>query len=99
MTWMQNYDPLGSAVWSTVMAVAPAALLLVGMTVFRWRIHTSAFVGLGAALAVAVAGYRMPFEIAVGAAVYGALFGAFPIGWIILNVIFLYQLTVERGLF
>jgi lactate permease len=41
----------------------------------------------------------MPFEIAVGAAVYGALFGAFPIGWIILNVIFLYQLTVERGLF
>lgn len=96
---MQNYDPLGSAVWSTVMAVAPAALLLVGMTVFRWRIHTSAFVGLGAALAVAVAGYRMPFEIAVGAAVYGALFGAFPIGWIILNVIFLYQLTVERGLF
>jgi lactate permease len=99
MTWMQNYDPLGSALWSTVMAATPAALLLVGMTVFRWRIHTSAFVGLGAAIAVAVAGYRMPFEIAVGAAVYGALFGAFPIGWIILNVIFLYQLTVERGLF
>lgn len=96
---MQNYDPLGSAGWSTVMAAAPAALLLVGMTIFRWRIHTSAFVGLGAALAVAVAGYRMPFEIAAGAAVYGALFGAFPIGWIILNVIFLYQLTVERGLF
>lgn len=96
---MQNYDPLGSAGWSTVMAAAPAALLLVGMTLFRWRIHTSAFVGLGAALAVAVAGYRMPFEIAAGAAVYGALFGAFPIGWIILNVIFLYQLTVERGLF
>ncbi len=99
MTWMQNYDPLGSGVWSTVMAAAPAALLLVGMTVFRWKIHTSAFVGLGAALAVAVAGYRMPFEIAAGSAVYGALFGAFPIGWIILNVIFLYQLTVERGLF
>ena len=96
---MQNYDPLGSALWSTVMAASPAVLLLVGMTVFRWRIHTSAFVGLAAALAVAVAGYRMPFEIAVGSAVYGALFGAFPIGWIILNVIFLYQLTVERGLF
>ncbi len=96
---MQNYDPLGSAVWSTVMAATPAALLLLGMTVFRWRIHASAIVGLGAALVVAVAGYRMPFEIAAGAAVYGALFGAFPIGWIILNVIFLYQLTVERGLF
>jgi lactate permease len=86
-------------VGSTLMAALPAVLLLVGMTVFRWKIHTAAFVGLGAALAVAVAGYRMPFEIAAGAAVYGALFGAFPIGWIILNVIFLYQLTVERGLF
>lgn len=99
MTWTQSYDPLGGMVGSTLMAALPAVLLLVGMTVFRWKIHTSAFVGLGAALAVAVAGYRMPFEIAAGAAVYGALFGAFPIGWIILNVIFLYQLTVERGLF
>jgi len=51
------------------------------------------------ALAVAIVTYRMPISAAAGATIYGAAYGLFPIGWIILNLIFLYQLTVERGLF
>ena len=61
--------------------------------------HLAALLGLAVALAVALCVYRMPIPAAAGSALYGSAFGLFPIGWIVLNVIFLYQLTVERGLF
>jgi lactate permease len=98
MIWLQNYQPLSSAVLSTLVAALPAAVLLLGMTLGRLRIHTAALTGLGVALAVAVFVYGMPVRLAWGAAGYGAAFGLFPIGWIILNVMFLYELTVRRGL-
>ena len=98
MVWPQNYEPLGSGALSTLVAALPAAALLLGMTVGRLRIHTAALTGLAVALAVAVFGYRMPVRLAFGAAGYGAAFGLFPVGWIILNVMFLYELTVRRGL-
>jgi lactate permease len=98
MIWPQNYDPFGTAVVSTLVASLPAAVLLLGMTLGRLRIHAAALSGLGVALAVAVLAYRMPARLAFGAAGYGAAFGLFPIGWIILNVMFLYELTVKRGL-
>jgi lactate permease len=98
MIWLQNYQPLSSAVLSTLVAALPAAVLLLGMTLGRLRIHTAALAGLGVALAVAVFAYGMPVRLAWGAAGYGAAFGLFPIGWIILNVMFLYELTVRRGL-
>ncbi|HOY60802.1 MAG TPA: L-lactate permease, partial [Verrucomicrobiota bacterium] len=58
-----------------------------------------AWLGLGVALALALGVYRMPVQPVFGATGYGAAYGLFPIGWIILNLIFLYQLTVRRGLF
>jgi lactate permease len=98
MVWPQNYEPLGSGALSTLVAALPAAALLLGMTVGRLRIHTAALTGLAIALVVAVFGYRMPVRLAFGAAGYGAAFGLFPVGWIILNILFLYELTVRRGL-
>ena len=98
MIWHQNYEPLGSALLSTLVAALPAAVLLLGMTLGRLKIHAAALAGLGVALAVAVLAYGMPARLAFGAAGYGAAFGMFPIGWIILNVMFLYELTVRRGL-
>ncbi|MBI5774991.1 MAG: L-lactate permease [Verrucomicrobia bacterium] len=59
----------------------------------------AALLGLGVALGVALFAYRMPTDAALATAGYGAAYGLFPIGWIILNLIFLYQLTVEKGLF
>jgi lactate permease len=98
MIWHQNYDPLGNAWLSTAAASLPAAVLLVGMTLGRLRIHVAALAGVAVALVVAVLVYRMPAQIAFGSAGYGAAFGLFPIGWIIINVMFLYELTVKRGL-
>jgi len=97
--WSQNYDPFGHPWLSTVMAAIPVVVLLGAIAVFHLRSHLAALLGLVVALILAIAGYRMPVDAALAAAGYGAAFGLFPIGWIILNVIFLYQLTVDRGLF
>src|SRR5256885_608595 len=97
--WLQNYDPLGSAFLSTTVAALPVVVLLSAIAIFRIRIHFSALLGLIVALAVALFAYKMPLKAAAATTVYGAAYGLFPIGWIILNLIFLYQLTVKRGLF
>ena len=99
MPWLQNYDPLGSVLLSTLVAALPVVVLLGAIAWFHVRIHLAALLGLAVALAVAVFAYRMPVTAAAATTVYGAAYGLFPIGWIILNLIFLYQLTVDKGLF
>jgi lactate permease len=97
--WPQNYDPLGNAVLSTIAAAIPVVFLLAAIAWFHIRIHLAAIGGLIVALAIAIGVYHMPVDAAAAATVFGAAFGLMPIGWIILNVIFLYQLTVMRGHF
>jgi lactate permease len=99
MAWIQVYDPLGSAWLSTAAAALPIVLLLVALAVLEWRAHVAAGAGLLAALAVSVAVYGMPVSAAAATAVYGAAFGLLPIGWIIVNAVFLYNLTVATGQF
>lgn len=97
--WMQNYDPLGQPFLSTLMAALPVLVLLGSIAFLKIRIHYSALLGLGVALATAVFVYGMPVKAAGATTFLGAAYGLFPIGWIILNLIFLYQLTVQKGLF
>ncbi|HWQ90206.1 MAG TPA: L-lactate permease, partial [Clostridia bacterium] len=97
--WLQNYDPLHNAFGSTLVAAVPVVVLLGSIAFLKIRIHLSALLGLAVALLVAMVVYRMPVSAAVAASGYGAAFGLFPIGWMILNIIFLYELTVRRGLF
>ena len=99
MQWLQTYDPLGSALISTLVATLPVLVLLGSIALLKIEIHYSALMGLAVALGVALFAYGMPLQQATGAAIYGAAYGLFPIGWIILNLIFLYQLTVNEGLF
>ena len=99
MTWLQNYDPLHNVALSTAVAALPIVVLLAAIGVFKVRIHFAALLGLTIALTIAIFVFGMPAAAAAATAVYGAAFGLFPIGWIILNLIFLYQLTVDRGLF
>src|SRR5207302_7139496 len=97
--WLQNYDPLRNAFLSTTVAALPVVVLLSAIAIFRIRIHLSALIGLAVALTVALFAYGMPLKAAAATAHFGAAYGLFPIGWIILNLIFLYQLTVKKGLF
>src|SRR5207247_5980671 len=97
--WLQNYDPLANAFLSTIVAALPVVVLLIAIAIFRIRIHYSALLGLAVALAGAVFVYKMPVAAVAASTIYGTSYGLFPIGWIILNLIFLYQLTVKKGLF
>src|SRR6266478_6944741 len=97
--WLQTYDPLHSPLLSTLVAALPVIVLLGSIALLKIRIHLSALLGLAVALAIALCVYRMPFSAASATAVFGAAYGLFPIGWIILNLIFLYLLTVRSGLF
>lgn len=97
--WPQNYDPLNNAFLSTLFAALPIVILLGFIAILKIRIHFAAICGLAAALFVAIFIYHMPARTAAATTVYGAAYGLFPIGWIILNLIFLYQLTVNKGLF
>ena len=97
--WIQVYDPLASPWLSTAAAAFPIVLLLAALAVFEWRAHLAALAGLVSALAVSVLVYGMPLPAATATALYGAAYGFLPIGWIILNAVFLYSLTVHTGQF
>ena len=97
--WSQIYDPFGNALLSTLAAALPIVVLLGGIGLLRLEAHVAALLGLLSSLLVAILAFRMPPTMAAAAAVAGAAYGLLPIGWIVLNVIFLYQLTLEKGSF
>ncbi len=97
--WPQVYDPLGRPLLSAVLAAVPIVALLGSLAWFRLKAPVAAAVGLGAALLLAVTMLGMPPLMALASAGFGAAYGLFPIGWIVLNVLFLYQLAEGRGLF
>src|SRR5271157_388336 len=97
--WAQGYDPFGHWWLSTIFAAFPIIVLLGTLAVFRMKAHYSAMLGLVTALLIAVGVFHMPVKMASITAIYGASYGLFPIGWIILNVIFLYRMTLQTGRF
>lgn len=99
MEWLQQYNPLGNPWLSTLLAALPIAVLLLAIAIFEIRIHIAALLGLAVALLIALFVYGMPLASATAAALFGAAYGLFPIGWIIINLIFLYELTVRHGTF
>jgi lactate permease len=100
MTWTQNYTPfMNSLPASAVVAAVPIVVLLGLLAFFHVRAHWAALAGLVSVLTAAIVVYDMPPLLAFSAAVYGACYGLMPIGWIVVNVVFLYQISVQTGQF
>lgn len=112
MLWTQNYQPFDSPILATLLAALPIVLLLGLLASGRVSASWAALIGLVAATCTAIFVFT-PQEVAQSgsggsggwaqtvliAALDGAAFGLFPIGWIVLSAIFLYTLTVETGQF
>ena len=99
MIWQQIYNPMGNMILSTLLAAIPVVVMLVGLGFMHMKAHVAAGLGLLSALLVAVFIYGMPIEMASKAALLGGLTGLLPIGWIVLNIIYLHQLTEQNGSF
>ena len=99
MTWSQIYAPLGGIGVSALVASIPVVVLLALLAFWHVRAHLAALIALAVAGSIAIFVYGMPVKLALASAGYGAAFGLLPIGWLILNAIFIYQLSVETGQF
>src|SRR5215831_15164231 len=99
MTWTQTYTPLGNLYLSALVAALPVIVLLGALAFFHVKAHWAALLGLGTALLIAIELYGMPGSMAMATVANGAAYGLFPIGWIVLNAIFVYDVTVKTGKF
>ncbi len=97
MIWQQGYDPFANMLVSTALAALPVVVMLVGLGFLHLKAHVAAGLGLLAALVVAILAYGMPAEMAGKAAMLGGFTGLLPIGWIVLNIIFLHRLADQTG--
>ncbi len=98
-SWRQSYDPAHAWLLSAALAALPLLVLLIAMAGLRIKGHIAALAGLATALAVALIAFHMPARLALLATGLGAAYGLFPICWIVVPVLFLYQLTVRTGRF
>ncbi|WP_149088045.1 L-lactate permease [Pseudomonas prosekii] len=99
MVWQQIYDPFGNPMLSTFMAAVPVVVMLASLAFFHVKAHLAALMALASALLIAIFAFGMPADMAGSAALFGAANGLLPIGWIVLNIIFLHRLTTENGSF
>jgi lactate permease len=84
---------------SSLVAVLPLLTIFVTLGLLRWKAHVAALTAVAVAVLVAVLAYDMPPGLALLSASEGAVFGLFPIMWIVLGALFLHQLTVVSGRF
>jgi lactate permease len=99
MHWDQVYNPFHNAVLSTIAAAIPVVTLLVLIASGKVKAHIAAIIAVILTNLIAIFVFTMPANMSIRASLLGVVAGFFPIGWIVLNVIFLYQITVATGQF
>src|SRR6201988_4107403 len=97
--WDQHYNPLNNAVLSTIAAAVPVVTLLVLIASGKVKAHIAAIIAVIVANLITIFVFTMPAGMSIRASILGVVSGFFPIGWIVLNVIFLYRITVATGRF
>jgi L-lactate transport len=98
--WQQTYNLFGHGLpASAAVAAIPIVTLLFLLGVMRKPAWFGSLLALGVTIVLAAAGYKMPARLILSSATYGAAFGLFPISWIVLWAIALYQVTVKTGKF
>lgn len=99
MAWTQPVDPIHNMAMSSVVAIVPVAVIFWALVVRKMKGYHASMLATAVALIIAVAIYRMPLNLALLSAANGALYGLFPICWIVFTAVFLFNITIRSGQF
>jgi lactate permease len=99
MTWTMNIDPMGSIGLSALVAAIPILFLFIALAVMRMKGHIAASIATTIAVVIAIFIYGMPADLAILSTALGAGFGLFPVCWIVITALFIYNMSVETGQF
>lgn len=99
MTWAMNVNPLGNLALSAMVAGIPIIFLFIGLAFLKMKGHWTAIIATLLAVAVSVFIYGMPVKYAGLSVVYGAMFGLWPVCWIVITALFIYNMSVKTGQF
>jgi lactate permease len=94
-----NVNPFGNLALSALVAAVPIMFLFIALTVLKMKGHWAAIIATTLAVVVAAVVYGMPAQYAGLSVVYGALFGLFPVCWIVITALFIYNMSVKTGQF
>ncbi len=97
--WTQTFDPFRNLALSAFVAALPIVFLLWALVIRRIKGYLAGLLTVTLTVLIAIVVYGMPAHLALLAAAHGALYGLFPIGWIVLAAVILYQITVRTGQF
>ena len=99
MVWTQEVNPLNNIGLSATVAAVPVIFIFWALIIRKMKGYMASLLTLVVALVVSVFVYGMPAKLALMSSVHGALYGLFPICWIIIGALFLYNITVKSGQF
>lgn len=99
MSWKQDIDPLNDAVLSALVAALPVVVIFWALIIKRMKGYQASLLATVLSIAIAIFVYRMPVDLALLATGHGVLYGLFPICWIVVSAVFLFNITVKAGQF
>ncbi|MBT0652863.1 L-lactate permease [Geomobilimonas luticola] len=100
MPWIQTYTPLGGSLGlSALVAAIPLVVIFVCLALLKMKAHRAALLAVGSAIVIAIGVWGMPAKLAALATLQGAAFGLFPVFYIVITTLFLYNITVKGGQF
>jgi lactate permease len=99
MPWQMNVNPLENIGLSAIVAAIPILFLFWALAIKRMKGHFAAMGGTGLAILIAISVYKMPADLAALATLYGVAFGLFPVCWIVITALFIYNMSVKTGQF
>lgn len=99
MTWTQETDPLHHIALSALVAIIPIVFLFWALVIKKMKGYIASLIALSLALLIAILVYKMPVDIALLSTLHGVMYGLFPICWIVVAAVFLFNITVKSGQF
>ena len=99
MNWTQVINPFNNIALSALVAVVPILFIFWALIIKKMKGYKASLFAVAIAIVIAILAYGMPVQLALLSTANGALYGLFPIGWIVISAVFLFNLTVESGQF